>query len=84
MKSITIHNLDDPLNSLIRERARQEGLSLNKTIKKILSVALGVDDTLQHQANEFSDLSGVWNKEDGNEFDKNTANFGVVDDEDWQ
>ena len=33
MKSITIHGLEDPLDTLIREKARQEGLSLNKTIK---------------------------------------------------
>ena len=84
MKSITIHNLEDPLNSLIRERALQEGLSLNKTIKKILATALGVDDTLKCKTNEFSDLSGVWNKKDLDVFNDNTAGFRVVNDEDWQ
>jgi len=33
MKSITIHNLDDPLDRLLQERARSQGMSLNKTIK---------------------------------------------------
>ena len=36
MKSITIHELDDDLDALIRVRARREGLSLDKTIKKLL------------------------------------------------
>lgn len=41
MKSITIHGLEDPLNTLIREKARQEGLSLNKTIKLLLLTLSG-------------------------------------------
>lgn len=40
MKSITIHNLDDPLYTLIRVKAKNEGLSLNKAIKKLLADAL--------------------------------------------
>lgn len=33
MKSITIHGLEDHLSERIREEVRQQGLSLNKTIK---------------------------------------------------
>lgn len=32
MKSITIHKLDDSLETLLIERAKSEGQSLNKTI----------------------------------------------------
>ena len=35
MKSITIHGLDDPLDTLIREKAGKQNLSLNKTIKQL-------------------------------------------------
>ncbi|MGB5615690.1 MAG: hypothetical protein WBM78_02535, partial [Desulfobacterales bacterium] len=42
MKSITIHGIDEPLVKLIKSKAKQEGLSINKTIKKILESSLGV------------------------------------------
>ncbi len=35
MKSITIHGLDDPLDTLIRERAGKQNLSLNKTVRQL-------------------------------------------------
>ena len=42
MKSITIHGIDEPLEKLIKSRAREEGLSINKTLKKLLEQSLGV------------------------------------------
>jgi len=42
MKSITIHGLDGPLDTLIREKARKQQLSLNKTIKLLLEESLGL------------------------------------------
>ena len=42
MKSITIHGVDEPLSELIKSKAQSEGLSINKTIKKILESSLGV------------------------------------------
>ena len=35
MKSITIHGVDKPLAELIKSKATSEGLSVNRTIKKI-------------------------------------------------
>lgn len=85
MKSITIHGLEDPLDTLIREKARQEGLSLNKTIKQLLAETLGIkspDQTIRK--NEFADLCGVWSKKDIEEFEKNNATLSTVDPEDWK
>ncbi|MDY6970131.1 MAG: hypothetical protein SVR08_15965 [Spirochaetota bacterium] len=60
MKSITIHNLDDSLASLIQEKAEKEGLSLNKTIKVLLKKPLGLGtDTDNYHKSEFIDLFGV-------------------------
>lgn len=42
MKSITIHNVDDPLDRLLQERAKSQGMSLNKTIKFLLAESLGI------------------------------------------
>lgn len=84
MKSITIHDLDDPLNKLIRERAQQEGLSINKTIKKILADALGFNKTKQSKTDEFNDLCGVWSVADHEEFTHKTADFERIDASDWK
>jgi len=38
MSSITIHGLDEDLNKCIRDKAKDKGLSINKTLKEILSL----------------------------------------------
>jgi len=44
VKSITIHDLDESTEALIEEKARKEGLSLNKTVKMLLRQALGLEE----------------------------------------
>lgn len=84
MKSITIHNLDDPLDSLIRERAKQDGVSLNTTIKKLLREALGLSaPLLQDRAEVFQEFCGVWSAGDLEEFCRNTSGLSRVDAGDW-
>lgn len=85
MKSITIHSLDDDLDRKIRSIASKEGQSLNKTIKKILRSALGLEaqDKLARR-NEFKDLFGTWSDKDLREFQEGTADFSKIDPADWQ
>lgn len=84
MKSITIHNLDDPLNTLIREKAKNEGLSLNNTIKNLLAEALGLSRKKgESRKNDFLDLCGVWSAEEVQEFNKQAGDFEKIDREDW-
>ena len=84
MKSITIHGLDDPLNTLIREKARQQQLSLNKTIKKLLEQSLGLTPgNDNNRRDDFSDLCGVWTTKDVEEFTANNQEFNAIDPEDW-
>lgn len=85
MKSITIHGIDEPLAELLKSKAESEGVSMNKTVKKLLEEALGVkprpDDA--HRG-DFEKFCGLWSKADADEFEKNTADFGKVDPGDWQ
>jgi hypothetical protein len=58
---------------------------MNKTIKKVLRSALGLDDQGKTTRREqFTDLFGTWIKQDLVEFQKNTAAFSQVDPSDWQ
>ena len=73
MKSITLHGVDKQLAELIESKAESEGLSINKTIKKMLETSQGVkpqDD--KKNSKDFEELCGLWTKDDLDEF-KNTC-----------
>ena len=85
MKSITIHNLDDELETLILEKSKKEGQSLNKTIQNLLRKALGIknkenDDFKQ----EYMEFYGIWSDEDKKEFNEKIADLNRVQPEDWE
>jgi hypothetical protein len=85
MKSITIHDLDEPLEAMIEEKAQEEGLSLNKTVKMLLRKALGLEE--RHNGDrkaDFAEFSGVWSKADERELEKKTEDLRKVDSRDWQ
>jgi DNA polymerase III delta subunit len=83
MKSITIHGLDAPLDALIRKKAREQNLSLNKTIIKLLKESLGVSSgTVTARREVFADLCGVWTDEDIKEFTANSRVLRTLDPDD--
>jgi len=85
MKSITIYDLDDSLDALIREKAKEEGLSLNGTVKMLLRKAPGLEsDSTGDRRAEFAEFCGVWSKADSAEFDRTTRDLRKVDPQDWQ
>jgi hypothetical protein len=84
MKSITIHNLEDSLALLIQEKAKKNGLSLNKTIKMLLRKSLGLNDKREDNKEEFLDLFGVWTKNDEKQFIKRVEVFNNVEAKDWE
>ncbi len=84
MKSITIHGLDTDLESLIRDLAKKEGLSLNKTIKKLLRKALGVSEQGKDHREDFVEFLGQWSKEDRIQFEKQIEDVKKVDVGEWQ
>ena len=85
MKSITIHALDDEVDALIREKARTEGRSLNKTIQSLLREALGVGrKTSGGHRSDFEDLFGCWTKTEARTFLDSVKDLRTVDPGDWQ
>lgn len=83
MPSITIHDLDDSLATLIRAKARSEGASLNQTIKRLLESALGVRPPTPTNRKHFERFCGMWSKAQAAEFAKATKDFERVDPRDW-
>ncbi len=85
MKSITIHNLEEPLNILLKKKARQKGTSLNKTIKGLLEEALGAKPgNAPDHKEDFRDLCGVWSVQEAERFEKSLGDFEIIDPEDWE
>ncbi|MFP4237002.1 MAG: hypothetical protein ACLFRQ_05665 [Desulfonatronovibrio sp.] len=85
MKSITIHNLEDPLDTLIRQKARNDGTSLNKTVKNLLAQALQVPSQDEKERKEdFLEFFGVWSENDEAEFCTRIRDLNIIHQEDWQ
>jgi predicted DNA-binding ribbon-helix-helix protein len=85
MKSITIHGLEEPLWSLIKSKAELEGLSLNKTIKKLLEKSLGISRPEENnRKNEFKQFLGCWSKTDLDEFNTAISDIEQINPKDWK
>lgn len=85
MKSITIHGLDERLSKKISEKARREGLSLNRTIKNLLEEALGLTSRKKKDhRDDFVDFLGVWSEEDVKTFESAIQDLSSIDPKDWQ
>ncbi len=85
MKSITIHGIDDPLAELIKSKAQSEGLSINKTVKKLLEESLGVKPRNKGiNRSDFEEFFGIWSESERIEFEDRTDELRNVNYEDWQ
>jgi hypothetical protein len=82
MKSITIHGIDQDLDSKISEKSNEYGLSQNRTVKKLLQKALQSDQR-SLRCEMFSDLFGKWSAAEKSAFEKRISDFEAVDESDW-
>lgn len=84
MSSITIHGLDKETDQKLREVARSERTSINRTLKKLLRTSLGIAPQPTDHREHFTDLCGAWSDKDLAEFKKATTDFDKVNHEDWK
>lgn len=85
MKSITIHGIDEITSQQLQKISSQMGLSLNKTIKKILQEALGIKPAeISSRRSDFEEFCGVWTNEDLQEFNKAVKPLRQINPEDWK
>lgn len=85
MKSITIHKLDDDLVQCIETRAHKEGTSINRTIKMLLRIALGLEKPPEtDNRDQFLDLFGTWSSHEAEEFHSRLKDLEKVDLEEWR
>jgi len=82
MKSLTIHKLDSDLVKAIEQLAFSSGLSQNKTIKKLLRKALGLDENSDKRP-DFSEFCGIWTEDEAAQFDEGLKEFEKIDESLW-
>lgn len=83
MKSLTVHNIDIQLMKIIEAKAIEWGLSLNKTIKKLLQQQL-MPQNEQKDENPFNEIAGKWTATEHKAFEENTTQFSQIDESLWQ
>lgn len=86
--TITLRNLPPQVERAIRDKAKKEGLSLNRTVAKLLAEATGKGPSkpgkrvLHH---DLDHLAGKWTKEEADEFDAFLRQHrSLIDSKDWQ
>jgi len=84
MKSITVHGIDKETEKLINARAKSASTSVNKTVKELLTKALGIDKGTNNHRDEFLDLFGVWTEADEKQFREAINDLEAVHPEDWK
>jgi len=85
MAAMTVRGIDDAMAKLLKEKASEQGISVNRLVLNLLKESLklrarrrgGVYEDLDH-------LAGTWDESDAAEFEKNTAVFSQVDEELWK
>lgn len=82
MKSITIHNLDPQLYQSLKRKAESQDLSLNKLIKRLLALQLGIAKPTQKS--NFSQFFRAWDENDFQEFQTSQTDFSKINKDDWK
>ncbi|GAB1484202.1 hypothetical protein MASR2M78_30190 [Treponema sp.] len=83
MSQITIRDLDQSVEELIRQHAASKGISMSKAISDILAKAFGVNRG-EGRYRDLSEYTGTWTAEETVEFEKSQESFNCIDEDLWK
>lgn len=83
MSSMTMHGIEPDLDRRLREEAAAKGLSLNQTLKKLLSSSVGLDGVAMDYRKDYMEFFGVWSEADEAAFNAAVSSCNQIDPEDW-
>lgn len=84
MTAITLRNIPLKLQEAIQQRAGADGLSLNKTVLRMLEEAAGQRTSgRQELHHDLDHLAGTWSEEEAETFEAALAEQRRVDPELW-
>lgn len=83
MRQITLRQVPENIDTLVRLISKKQNKSINKTIIALLEKALGLKEN-SNKKRDLSKLAGTWDKSQTEEFIKNTKLFDKIDMEIWK
>lgn len=85
MSTMTIRGFDDQTIKALREKAKQEGMSVNAAIVKLVQEELGLKKKKRIVVyNDLDHLAGTWNDKEYKEFQKRIKDFERIDETMWK
>ena len=86
MSSITLHNLEDSLYALLKQKARKEGKSLNRTIQELLTESVGLKRKAEKSGKKdvYTELCGSMSAEELKKMEEAEEEFEVIEEKDWK
>lgn len=85
MKAITVRNIPPGVAKAVREKARKEGLSLNRAVVSLLEEAAGVTPRGKPAVHHDLDhLAGTWSQAEYDEFMASLRDQRQIDAEMWK
>jgi len=87
MSSITLHNLEDSLYTLLKQKARKEGKSLNRTIQELLTESVGLRGKAGKSGRKkdvYAELCGSMSPEELKKMEEAEEEFEVIEEKDWK
>ena len=85
--SITLHNLDDSLYALLKQKARKDGKSLNRTIQELLRESVGLKRHAEKSGKRkdiYTELCGAVSPAELRKMEEAEKEFEVIEEKDWK
>ena len=85
MKAITLRDVPAELARLIRRKAEKEGLSLNKTVVRLLEESTGLRQNKQRKLyDDLDGLAGSWTRREATEFERALKKQRAIEPDLWK
>ena len=85
MGTMTIRGLDDVTIKALKEKAKQEGTSVNAALVKLVKEELGLNKKKRMVVyNDLDYLAGTWSDKEYKEFHKTLKDFERIDEAIWK
>jgi len=81
MAAITLRNLPAEIDAAIRQRAQQDGVSLNQAVIRLLGETIHPPKNKTYH--DLDHLAGIWSKEEADEFDAILAEQRQIEPSSW-
>jgi hypothetical protein len=83
MGYLTVRNVPQAVAKALQKEMQRRGKSLNQTVIELLKQALGLDWN-SPGVNGLEKLAGTWSQEEFDRFERATAVFEHIDEEQWR